>query len=93
MRMETTSSGRPAGLIRLTLRPRPPGRRKNLEKGRPPLFSGAGEQTYLLLSRLPLGRPPAKPDLVGEWQMLTILDDAGEKTWPGPQHERRVLRR
>jgi uncharacterized protein (TIGR03067 family) len=54
-------------------------RRKNLEKGRPTLFNGGAEQAYLLLSRRPLGSPPAKPDLAGEWQMLTVLDDANDK--------------
>jgi len=54
-------------------------RRKNFEKGRPTIFNGGAEQAYLLLSRQPLGNPPAKPDLVGEWQLLTVLDDANDK--------------
>jgi hypothetical protein len=54
-------------------------RRKNFEKGRPTIFNGGAEQAYLLLSRQPLGNPPAKPDLVGEWQLLTVLDDAMDK--------------
>lgn len=54
-------------------------RRKNLEKGRPAHFKGGAEHAYLLLSRRPLGSPPAKPDLAGEWEMLTVLDDADDK--------------
>jgi uncharacterized protein (TIGR03067 family) len=54
-------------------------RRKNLEKGRPTSFRGDHEQTYLLLSRQPLGSPPAKPALIGEWQLLTVLDDSIDK--------------
>ena len=54
-------------------------RRKNLEKGRPTSFSGGPEQMYLLLSRQPLGSPPAKPALIGEWQLLTVLDDSMDK--------------
>jgi uncharacterized protein (TIGR03067 family) len=54
-------------------------RRNQLEKGRPTSFRGDKEQTYMLLSRQPLGSPPSKTDLVGEWQLLTVLDDAIDK--------------
>lgn len=58
---------------------------KNQDKGRPAIFCGNHEQALLLLSRQPLGKPPAGPvNLVGTWQMLTALDDSLEKLGPGP---------
>lgn len=55
-------------------------RQAHLDKGRPKGFAGDRSQGYLLLTRAPLGSPPpGQPNLVGQWKMLTAMDDSLEK--------------
>lgn len=58
-------------------------RRLNLDKGRATNFLGNKEHTFLLLSRSPLAKPSGKASLLGQWQMLTALDDSLEKLGSG----------
>lgn len=58
-------------------------RRNNLDKGRATSFLGNKEHTFLLLSRHPPAKPSGKASLVGQWQMLTALDDSLEKLGSG----------
>jgi uncharacterized protein (TIGR03067 family) len=54
-------------------------RKARLDKGRPTGFAGDHAQGYLLLRRQPLGSPPGKVNLEGQWKLLTALDDSLEK--------------
>jgi uncharacterized protein (TIGR03067 family) len=55
-------------------------RQAHLDRGRPKTFAGDRFQGYLLLTRAPLGSPPSgQPNLVGQWKLLTALDDSLEK--------------
>jgi hypothetical protein len=58
-------------------------RRTNLDKGRTTNFNGNREHTILLLVRHPPAKPTGKANLVGQWQMLTALDDSLDKLGPG----------
>lgn len=58
-------------------------RRLNLDKGRPSTILGNKEHTFLLLSRSPPAKPSGKANLVGQWQILTALDDSLDKLGPG----------
>ena len=58
-------------------------RRTSLDKGRTNSFNGNREHTLLLLSRNPPAKPSGKANLVGQWQMLTPLDDSLDKLGPG----------
>ncbi len=67
-------------------------RGKNLDKGRPGTYLGNREHMFLLLTRQPLGAAPAgEVKLVGEWQMLTSLDDSLEKLGKGPTAARVIF--
>lgn len=59
-------------------------RQAHLDKGRPKGFAGDLSQGYLLLTRAPLGSPPpGQPNLVGQWKLLTAMDDGLEKIGSG----------
>jgi hypothetical protein len=58
-------------------------RRLNLDKGRATTFLGNKEHAFLLLCRNPPAKPSGKTDLVGQWQILTALDDSLDKLGPG----------
>jgi uncharacterized protein (TIGR03067 family) len=58
-------------------------RRTSLDKGRTNSFNGNREHTLLLLARNPPAKPTGKANLVGQWQMLTALDDSLDKLGPG----------
>lgn len=54
-------------------------RKDHLDRGRPSICAGDRYQGYLLLTRQPLGSPPGQASLVGQWKLLTALDDSLEK--------------
>ena len=58
-------------------------RRLNLDKGRTTNFNGNREHTFLLLARNPPAQPSGKANLIGQWQMLTALDDSLDKLGSG----------
>lgn len=59
-------------------------RREHLGRGRPNVFAGDKYSAFFLLSRRPLGSPPpGNVNLVGQWQLLTAMDDSLEKIGSG----------
>ena len=49
----------------------------------PSTILGNKEHTFLLLSRNAPAKPSGKANLVGQWQILTALDDSLDKLGPG----------